>query len=589
MHVYHPIRRQQRAAAGGRLPFDCRQKFTEHIARVHAVFAEGIRQGILHPEPAPAELAGLVEGALRFFHHAWSREHPPLTHRQGMARLKTCLFPLLWAHSGGETPADRQKTFRVKKNALSVLLAGLATLGSGCLSTSPEPVAAELRAARRAVARAAAAAEDEPSSGLPVIRGEISLHDACNLSLANNLTLRATFLRRQEAAGAVEAARGGALPQVGLTGHASTVLEERGDNPENYSAGLRITQPLWRSGVVRAGIRYARLYAASTDATIRQQVQTTIANVAGHYLDVLLMRHLVTVYEDSVAVAERMLQTSRHKRAAGTVSDYEVLRAEVEISTARADLLNERNRLRTARIALLHALGVDQHSEVALSDALDYRAETYQDADMTRLALESRADLLVREAEVRMAEAEADAARGQYGPEADLFLSGLVADPDPNEPSRGDWNDKWTAGVSVTFNLFDGFTRRGKLTQAVARQRQAAANLKDTEESVRVEVAKALLDLRYADELYQSQQKNIELAREALRILESGFRLGRNTQIEVLDAQSALTEAMGRYYHAVHAHSTARLHLRKALGILGPASDVVATPAFQMETDPLAP
>ena len=37
----------------------------------------------------------------------------------------------------------------------------------------------------------------------------------------------------------------------------ASVLEERGDQPESYAAGLRITQPLWRSGVVEAGLRYA--------------------------------------------------------------------------------------------------------------------------------------------------------------------------------------------------------------------------------------------------------------------------------------------------------------------------------------------
>ena len=589
MHVYHPIR-SQLGEAGASVAHDCRQKFADHIAHVHAVFAEGIRQGILHPEPSPSEMAGLVEGALHFLHHAWAREERPPTLQQSLARLDKCLLPLLWAHPGSDRPARRKAAVpRARRTATLMLLCGLSTLFSGCLSTAHDPAAADLRAARQEAARRVAAAGDPSDSGLPVIGGELSLHDACNLALAHNLALRATFLRRQEAAGAVEAARGGALPQLGLTGDASSVLEERGDTPENLSAGLRLTQPLWRAGVVEAGLRYARLYAASTDAAIRQQVQQTVAAVTGHYLDVLLAGHRVKVYEESAAVAERLLQTARNKRTAGTVSDYEVLRAEVEISTARADLLYERNRLRTAKIALLHALGVDQRSEVALADALDYRAETYQDADMLRLALASRSDLLMREAEARMAAAQADAARGVNGPEADLFVSGLAADPDPNNESGDGWRDRWVVGVSATFTLFDGFTRRGKVAQAVARQRQAEANLKDAEETVRVEVAKALLDLRYADELYQSQQKNLELAREALRILESGFRLGRNTQIEVLDAQSALTEAMGRYYNAVHAHSLARLRLRQAAGILGPAPDVVVEPGYRMATDPLAP
>ena len=96
MHVFHPIHHQNRTGCQA-LPGE-QAKFTVHVARVHAVFAEGIRRGVLHPEPAPAELAGLIEGTLRFFHHAWSRENPALTLRQGLNRLETCLLPLLWAH-----------------------------------------------------------------------------------------------------------------------------------------------------------------------------------------------------------------------------------------------------------------------------------------------------------------------------------------------------------------------------------------------------------------------------------------------------------------------------------------------------------
>ena len=467
---------------------------------------------------------------------------------------------------------------------LILILAAL----TGCLSTSPAPVAAELQEARRRVAEQSVAYDaGKPISGLPVIAGELTLHDACNLALANNLALRATFLTRAEAAGFIEEARGEALPQIGLTGSASSVLEPRGDTPETYSAGLRITQPVWRSGVVEAGLRYARLYAASTDAEIRQQVQATIAKVAGYYLDVLLKQHLVTVYEESVAVAERMLQTAKNKRAAGTVSDYEVLRAEVEVSTTRADLLNERNSLRTTKIALLYALGVNQQSDAKLSGTLTYIAETYNDADLIHTALVSRSDLVMREAAARMAKAKVAAARGEYGPKADIFLGGVFADPDPSNATRRHWNDEWVVGASMTFTLFDGFTRHGKWVQAVSQQQQAEANLKDAEEAVRVEIAKAQLDLRYADELYQSQKKNIELAREALRMMESGFRMGRNTQIEVLDAQSALTEAMGRYFNAIHAHSTARLNVRRVLGILGPNVDAVVTSNYQLEADPL--
>ena len=478
---------------------------------------------------------------------------------------------------------EPERSYRIGRAASAVLLL---TMLAGCLSTDPEMAHDELRKARLDAVRLNAPDAPMTDEALPILEGELNLRDACNLALGGNLTLRSTFLKRQEAAGAVEEARGRAFPLVDLNAGVSRVLNNA-ELKDNHSAALKITQPLWRSGIIEAGIRYAKFYSASTDAEIREQVQRVLADVIGSYLDALLQDQLTRVYEESLAVAERLLRTAKSKRLAGTVSDYEVLRAEVEVSTARADLLNARNQLQTTLIALLHALGADQKSEIALTDSLVYQAESYEDAAVVARALEARPDLVMREAAVRMARAQLAAVKAEYGPEADLFVTGTLADPDPNNPRESGWGDRWMAGASVTYTLFDGFARRGRMSQMQARVVQAEAVLKDAEESAKSEVAQALLNLRYADELYQSQKKNIELAQEALRILESGFRMGRNTQIEVLDAQSALTEAMGRYYNAVHLHSKARLKIRQVMGVLGPADEWIVLAGYRLDDDPL--
>jgi outer membrane protein TolC len=468
----------------------------------------------------------------------------------------------------------------------------------GCLSTDSSRVAEELRTARREAAvphaDAIPSAAGNPAAGLsgqPRVNGELALRDAINVALERNLALRVAFLRRGEAVGVTEEARGAALPDLGLTGSATSDLKERDDTPETYALGVRLTQPLWRSGIVAAGLRYAQMNEVSTDAAIRQQVQATIASVTRSYLDVLLEQHLVAVYEGAVGVAERLLLTSQSRRKAGTASDYEVLRAEVELSTARADLLLARNTLLTSRMELLRALGVNQRSDLVLTGTLAFVAEDYDSDAAVRAALEHRPDLVQGEASVRMAEANTAVVRGQYGPAVDAFVGGTYANPDPNGPS-GDaaldtWGDDWTAGASLTLTLFDGFARRGRLRQAASKREQAEASLRDAEEAARVEVIKALLDLGHSAELYESQRKNIELAREALRMLESGFRMGRNTQVELLDAQSALTAAMGRYHRAIHAHSVARLNVRHVLGLLGPDAMAPVLPSYRLEADPL--
>ncbi len=426
-----------------------------------------------------------------------------------------------------------------------------------------------------------------PASTLPKISGDIRLIDAVNLALAQNLPLRAAFLKREEAAGAITEAKAAAYPHAGLTGGVTSDLRERGDNPDTYGVTWSITQPLWRSGAVSAGIRYAELYSASTDETIRRQVQDTVAKATEEFLGVLLAQQMVNVYTESAAVAERMLETAQKKRNAGSASDYEVLRAEVEVASTRAALIKERNALRSKVIMLLQTMGVNQESDVTLVGALTYLPETFDFATLMQTALTNRPDLLQAEAALRMADEQVRVVKGSYGPSADAFVNGKYQNPNPNDVTRDEWSDDWSAGVQVSYTLFDGLERKGRLTQAKSIRRQAEANLRNAEESARVEIHQALLDLRNAEELYQSQAKNIDLSREALRMLENGHKVGKNTQIEVLDARSALTEAMGQYYNAIYSHALARLAVRKAIGTLAVDASEPVDPSLRLDSDPI--
>jgi hypothetical protein len=58
-----------------------------------------------------------------------------------------------------------------------------------------------------------------------------------------------------------------------------------------------------------------------------------------------------------------------------------------------------------------------------------------------------------------------------------------------------------------------------------------------------------------------------------------------NTQIEVIDTTAALTRAKGLYYRALHRHTTARLSLRKAMGVLTAEPGGETEPAAALKSD----
>ncbi len=218
---------------------------------------------------------------------------------------------------------------------ISILPLAAATL-AGCQSFDSSSATGDIkeelaeRAKERAEAKAEAAqgqrpaasqrAKDRGTEELPIISGKLTLPDAVTLAMANNRTLQTAYLTRTEADGVIMQAYAGALPKVDASAAAQNMWGD-GNDDDTYSLGVEIAQPLWRSGAIGAAIRYARLYAASTDFTIREQVQSTVYKVVQKYMTVLLDQHLVQVYEDANAVSERLLQTTRNRREQGTVSD----------------------------------------------------------------------------------------------------------------------------------------------------------------------------------------------------------------------------------------------------------------------------
>jgi outer membrane protein TolC len=68
-----------------------------------------------------------------------------------------------------------------------------------------------------------------------------------------------------------------------------------------------------------------------------------------------------------------------------------------------------------------------------------------------------------------------------------------------------------------------------------------------------------------ADEFVRSQQLNLKRAGEGLRLAEVGYDQGINTQVELIDAQAALTTARVNYYQAIYQHVEAKLAVRRAM------------------------
>ena len=468
----------------------------------------------------------------------------------------------------------------IRLRILLILMTAILLVQGNTGCASRESLIKDIHEERRAAYNQWVKMRETEEASQVTISGKLRLEDAVKLAIRHNKELQATLQEKEIARGRVIESYQAALPKVNAKGTYTRLDEVNtfdvggisialGD-VDNYSVDLVVSQPLFRGGAIGAALRAAKLAELLSDELVRSALQGTIYRVALAYYDALLFQHQYKVNEDAVESAQVHLDDVRKKRRLGVASDYDILRAEVDVSNFRAEMIKQKNNIDLAKSRLLKAMGVLQKSDVELADELEYVPLKPVLEEAIRIAHQNRPDLYQAELTVRLQKEALRVAKSQYWPQIDAFFQELWGKPDPSSVTTNEWNDTWNAGVSLNLSIFDGLGREGRVHQQKATLAQSRYRLANTQEQAFLEIRQALLTLRNAEEFVESQKLNRSRAREGLRLAEVGYREGIASQVEVSDARSALTTARGFYYESVYGHVVSRLNLQLAMGVLGP-------------------
>ncbi|MDH4239219.1 MAG: TolC family protein [Phycisphaerae bacterium] len=416
----------------------------------------------------------------------------------------------------------------------------------------------------------------------PIIKGKLSIQDSLKLTLTNNKVLHRILQEKEVARGQRLKSYSAIMPKVSLTADYKRLDEVTSfdiDTPtgkssvqfgdvDNYTVGLTVTQPIFAGGSIPARINAARLFSLLTDENVREAIQELVYTAQYAYHDVLLSQHLVEISSDAVRSAKAHLDSVKQKQQGGIASDFDVLRAEVELSNFQAEFIQNKNAIDIAKANLVKVMGVSQDSDFVLSDELEYIPLNVTMEQAVEAAYRNRPDLYSREFDIKYQKELLKIIHSQYWPAINAYYTNTWSKPDPHSMMQIEWGRAWQAGVMASLPIFDGFAREGDIIAQKARLKQAQVDLIDAEETALFELTKAQLSIQNAKEYVESQRLNLTRAQEGLRLAEVGYKEGANTQVEMIDAQAALTTARVNYYQAIYSHIIAKLYLQKAMGTI---------------------
>jgi outer membrane protein len=346
---------------------------------------------------------------------------------------------------------------------------------------------------------------------------------------------------------------------------------------QNWAVGIRLVQSVFEGGRMASSLRSARLLREQALAQHQVVLSDVTTEVRETYYHALLAAGEITVSEASVELLTREMEDSRRRVEAGTEPRFNLLRAEVELANARPRVSQARNAYRIARNVLLNKMGLDvpagtgEEIPIDLADSLEVARLELGLSEALALALERRPELVaVRRAEALRQEG-VRSARAGYWPRVEGY-AGYGARKSNFSPDLDQELHGWEAGVHLGWNLFDGSLTHGRVIEAQARLRQTELDQEELRRQIELEVRSTRSTLVEAWEVLGSQAKVQEQAEEALRLARARAEAGTSTQLDVLSAQTALTDARTTQLRAKYAYAVARTRMERAIGAYPPVS-----------------
>src|SRR5213080_824232 len=303
----------------------------------------------------------------------------------------------------------------------------------------------------------------------------------------------------------------------------------------------------------------------------RNVLDQLISTVKTQFYQIIVNRELVSVNEENVHLLEAQLTDQQNRFEAGTVPRFNVLQADVQLHNQIPQLITAQNNLRISKLQLAKTLGLDFQRRRGESPPLEvigdmpYVPRPIELADAIEMGKQRRPFLKQARANVLNQLQQVRATAGQWLPNITTTGGGEWV----SSPINSSWHDiskGWTALVQGSLPIWDSGAIAGQVIQQRALLSETKITYDDDVRQVELEIQTAYSNLQQNQELVKSQEKNVELAYEALRLAKARLDAGAGVQLDVLNAQVQLLTAQSTRLQALFGYNSSLADFDRATG-----------------------
>jgi outer membrane protein TolC len=316
------------------------------------------------------------------------------------------------------------------------------------------------------------------------------------------------------------------------------------------------------TAAARAGVAAARASERSTQVDVAADARVAYYEWVRARLQVLVGQRLVEQVGASLDQVRALADVQRVSRA-------DLMRVEAQRAQAELTLAQLSNLAALREVQLRVAIGAEDSEVLAIGE--DVRAELAVPAaapiaGVLDEAARRRLDVKVLEAGMLAKNRQKDAVGANRFPKLSAFAGAEYANPNPRIfPAEDRFELTWQAGLQVTWSLNDTLTTSAERDRFDAEIRALREDRNRLLDGIRLQIVSATQAVELAQKAIQVTAEGLAAAEESYRVRKELLAAERATAVEIVDAETQLTQAR---FAAINA----RIDLRIALAQLAHAS-----------------
>jgi len=398
----------------------------------------------------------------------------------------------------------------------------------------------------------------------------LSLAEVVERALCNNPQTRQVWANALADAALVGASQSAYLPTIGGSASVSRNRTSGGaaaaTTYNQRNAGLSLSYLLYDFGGRAATLENARQVLLAANATQDATVQNVfLAAVQAYYqLFATQVAAQAALESEKSSSAAFDAAQARYKVGAGTPADK--LQAQTAYSQAALNRIQAEGNARAAAGVLANVMGLEANQPLSIAPPAVATPEASFEQDLNQLIAEARRlrpDLAAAEAQIKAAQANADAVRASGKPTLSLSSNLNYTNSSISDPFHSS-----ALGVVVSIPLFSGFNTTYRIQAAQAQVDARVAQRDQVTQQVSLDVWKTYQNLTTATQAVRSSADLLASAVQSERVAFGRYKAGVGSILDLLSAQAALASARQQEVQARYSWYIAKAALAQAMGQL---------------------